>query len=536
MKGSQFLRAICFSWIVAVATSTWGSLLLDNHCVTARPCIRPMKYHGWMYPLRGGSNDNIQSDNETDEENEVDDTTMHVNPKFDQDGDDDDEDEGWEEPPSPYGRGDAWTEDEDVGETDLNEDAVENDRDMFLAAQEFVNNQSAPEETAEGYDDADEYHVSGSDIEADAADIIHAEEVKSPVTGDFQDDIAVTGSVEMEEDDDNNETSGDYTHDEADVESVRTSTTAPGTEKEVSTSSDLGDRNEWQDMVEEEEIEDLATFTTTTQATDESRIEMDMSHQQSTDDDSMAFVDRMELADDEGETMLNGLSGEGMRESEERHVVDDDTAMESVDGHAHTSSEELEKMSTSDTRVIDSETERILIKELNFHRHEVARMTPEIALVLAEKRLYRPLEGIPKNWCKNACPEKQDLRFKKAKKYVFNIVLLPRYAFPIVLAGLAVYGYLDLVEMFARLFVELKPEHLQNESEDEDEEDEEKAIDTDGDSPTSPVTADDMTYDIASIAPGAKQPKSRAYEDETWLDKVITRISESIRVFLSIEI
>ena len=132
-----------------------------------------------------------------------------------------------------------------------------------------------------------------------------------------------------------------------------------------------------------------------------SRIKIAFAHQQSMDDDSMAFMDRMELADDEGETMLNGLSGEGMRESDERLVIDD-TAIESVDGHSNTRSGEWEKMSTNDSRVIDNETERILTKELHFQRHEVASMKPGIALVLAEKRLARPWEGIPKNWYKNA--------------------------------------------------------------------------------------------------------------------------------------
>lgn len=527
MKGTQ-LCAICFSWIVVVATSNWSSLL-DNNSLVARPCILPVKYHGWMYSPRGGSNDKIQSDNETDAEKKADDASKGVNPKDDQE-----KEEEWEEPPSR----DAWTEDEDVGESELDDDGVEIDTEMFLTAQEFVNNESVPEEIDEGYRDADEYQDSLADIEADATDVFHAEEVKSPMIGDFQEDeIIVAHTMEMEEDEDDKERSGDYTDDEADVEQAGLSTMAPSIEKEGTTSSAIGDRKEWQDMFEDEIIEEVATFVTATQATDESRIEMDIAHHHSTDDDSMAFVDRMELADDEGETMLNGLSGESMRESNELLIVDD-TAIESVDENAHTRVEELDKMSTHDSRVIDNETERILTKELNFRPHEVARMTPEIALVLAEKRLYRPLEGIPKNWYKDDSPGKQNLASRKAKKYIFNMMLLPRYAFPIVLGGLAVYGYVDLVEMFAKLFAELTPEHLQNKSEDENVngDEDEKALNTDGELPPSSVTAGGIVYDIAPMAPGVKQSYSRAWEDETWLDKVITRISESIKKFLSIEI
>jgi hypothetical protein len=131
----------------------------------------------------------------------------------------------------------------------------------------------------------------------------------------------------------------------------------------------MGDRKKWQDMVEEEKIEEAATFASTTPATDESRIEIDMAHQQSTDDDSMAFVDRMELADDEGETVLNGLSGEGMRESDERLVIDD-TAIESVDGHANTRSGEWEKMLTNDSRVRTNLNKRAPFSSIRSGKHE----------------------------------------------------------------------------------------------------------------------------------------------------------------------
>jgi hypothetical protein len=494
--------------------------------------------------MRGGSSDEIQSaaaaENETDAEKKDKDkenANMHADPK-------DDEEEEWEA--SHYDRGHlgAWSEDEHEhvdGGSDLDE--VDGMEDMFLDAQEFIDNnhdETAAEEIVEGFVDdenADEFHdaIEGTrtDIEADTTDMFHTEEVESTAIGSFQGEIVVEEDVEMEEEE--NET--DYTDDEADAEQVGLTTTAP-MEKAETVSSATGDEKEWQEIVEREKIEEAASFATTTPAASEvheSPIEIDLAQQHTTDDDSMAFVDRMELADDEGETMLNELTGDDMRESDERADFDEsEMVSETVQGN--TASEGCwEEMLTLDSFVIDDKAERILIKELKFRRHEVANMRPEIAAVLVEKRLERPLEGTPEKWYNEGkSPRKPSLvsrlHVPNAKKYLFNLVLLPQYAVPIVLGGLAVYGYVDLVEMFAKLFAELTPENLpptEQETGDENEE----APDAHGELPPPPTASGN-----APIAPGANVSNVKADEDATWLDKIITGIQKPIKAFWNIKI
>jgi hypothetical protein len=500
--------------------------------------------------MRGGSSDGIQSstENVTDEEKKDADkenaSSVQTIPKDDQEEEweaahyDDDDDRG------PMG---VWTEDEHGGGDgggDLDED---NDtEEMFLDTQDFEDNDNdetvGDEIILEGFvddDNADEFQGAfqgaPTDIEADATDAFHTEEVESTAKGNFQGEIVVEENVEMAEE----ENQSDYTDDEADAEQVGLTTTAPMEEAET-VSRAVGEEKDWQEIVESEKIEEAASFATTTTSAasevDESPIEIDLAQQHTTDDDSMAFVDRMELADDEGEAMLNGLTGDEMRESDER-VTMDESEMVSETVQGGTVSEGWEETSTHDSFVIDDEAERILIKELKFRRHEVANMRPQIAAVLVEKRLERPWEGTPENWYKtDKSPRKPSLvsrlHVPNARKYLFRLVLLPQYAVPIVLGGLAVYGYVDLVEMFAKLVAELTPENLPSIEQETESENEYEGV-PDAVDEWAPPT---IVGGNAPIAPGAKVSDPKADEDATWLDKIITGIQKPIQAFWNIKI
>lgn len=50
--------------------------------------------------------------------------------------------------------------------------------------------------------------------------------------------------------------------------------------------------------------------------------------------------------------------------------------------------------------LISQENKRILIEELGYHRRDVERLKLELALVLVEKRVPCPSEGIPETWCR----------------------------------------------------------------------------------------------------------------------------------------
>ena len=197
---------------------------------------------------------------------------------------------------------------------------------------------------------------------------------------------------------------------------------------------------------EEEESEGPAVTTveevehaTAEEETDEAKIQSGSTF---TDDESAAYVDRMDLADDEGEVPVVELEVEVDAEVEietEATVPDDDDVSAPVEGAAssitddtniedddidpldlsevQSTREALERerqatvaaatetargMSASTSQdtatvqyMITRNMKRLLTEELGYTESEVDNMKPDVAAVLTSKRLKRPSTGMP---------------------------------------------------------------------------------------------------------------------------------------------
>ena len=108
-----------------------------------------------------------------------------------------------------------------------------------------------------------------------------------------------------------------------------------------------------------------------------------------TDDESSAFVDRMELADayDDVDTTAD-------QEDTSLAAVTAATAIGAGGSDPEDASEEA---SVEATEITDS-MKKSLIKELKYKAREVKFMRPDIAVTILEKNLQRPPEGIPPSW------------------------------------------------------------------------------------------------------------------------------------------
>lgn len=118
------------------------------------------------------------------------------------------------------------------------------------------------------------------------------------------------------------------------------------------------------------------------------------------DGDSSAFVDRMELADDEGETDPGNyevdIDGDT---SGSDSVAPSGSSVAQEEAQESTSSSAAEqRASAAPPTEITAVTKEILMKELRYRRSEVERMRPDVAKIAADKRLQRPAEGVPVNW------------------------------------------------------------------------------------------------------------------------------------------
>lgn len=294
-------------------------------------------------------------------------------------------------------------------------------------------------------------------------------------------------------------------------------------------------------MVETETTEQDTTFAAASQAA--ANIipsEVDFSQQHTTDDDSMTFVDRMELADDEAENVLTEFPEEEINEEsvmEDAVVVEDDASPPPILTTTSVVTDDGVDAAVQDTTAIESvavltdEMKRILIKELKFHRREVNGMKPEIAVVLAEKRLRRPCEGIPSNWYTDKAKHLKAISHERQKNTVLKIVLFPiAYAVPIALTALAIYGSADLAQLFSTLSSE-------------------DVITATSATPKAPtdtgyqeIESTSASFDAGGgggggIAPGdhSRIPKKED-EDESWIDKIITGIAKPIKAFWDIKL
>ena len=184
-------------------------------------------------------------------------------------------------------------------------------------------------------------------------------------------------------------------------------------------------------------------------------------HQHATDDDSSAFVDRDELADayDDDEAFVGATSFRaGHTDEDDRASIDDvpgaeestGTQLESQDDADEVEQEagegvgenvDEEKAMEPALEAISKEVEQILINECGFRKSELRGMKPQIANLMAEKRLRRPQEGIPDSWYEE---KKKGLVLATLAKVLTAVI-------PLALGALVVFGDIDFSKLLERL-------------------------------------------------------------------------------------
>jgi hypothetical protein len=160
-----------------------------------------------------------------------------------------------------------------------------------------------------------------------------------------------------------------------------------------------------------------------------------------TDDDSSAFVDRMELADayDEGETTTAGddhsvlLATGGDSGSDQ--VEEEEAPAETTPEEAAETSEVAAGDEDATTEITE-EQKTTLMKELNYKRGDIKVMRPEIATLVLANGLRRPIEGMPANWYVEGASPKLSVR-ANAVKVALTLVALGA------VAAIGVKGDLD---------------------------------------------------------------------------------------------
>ena len=122
------------------------------------------------------------------------------------------------------------------------------------------------------------------------------------------------------------------------------------------------------------------------------------------ENDSAAYVDRMELADDEGgETTPGGFEIESHGDAESTPSTTTSSPSASVTmsgGDSFVDVGTTEDGGVAQVAKVTSDMEKVLIKELQYTKADVASMKPDHAAIAVQKRLRRPWEGIPANWYK----------------------------------------------------------------------------------------------------------------------------------------
>lgn len=74
--------------------------------------------------------------------------------------------------------------------------------------------------------------------------------------------------------------------------------------------------------------------------------------------------------------------------------------------------------------MITNEMKRVLIEELGYRRQEVERLREELAGPIIEKRVARPLEGVPADWTKSEEENGMRAKLEREGRYPLKTPLL----------------------------------------------------------------------------------------------------------------
>ncbi|GAX10523.1 hypothetical protein FisN_21Lh230 [Fistulifera solaris] len=183
----------------------------------------------------------------------------------------------------------------------------------------------------------------------------------------------------------------------------------------------------------------------------------------------------------------------------------------------------------SKSTTVDAVTRRKLIKDLKYKRDEVKFMKPEIAFLVAEKQLPRPVEGIPPHW----------LVAQPKSGIVRKVLALTLTAVAIVVATQKLdVPEFDLSEIWRR------PRGVSSSSSssisdpfDLFELTEKMEGDSSTDEEIKPVN--EHVNAVGDVHPHSIKPGQHSVQDDldaTWLDKLITSIERKVQAFFRIKL
>jgi hypothetical protein len=178
---------------------------------------------------------------------------------------------------------------------------------------------------------------------------------------------------------------------------------------------------------------------------------------------------------------------------------------------------------------IDAATRRKLIKDLKYNRREVKFMKPEIAFLVAEKQLPRPVEGIPPHW----------LVAQPKSGIVRKVLALTLTAVAIVVATqkLDVQEF-DLSEIWRRpKAVSSSSSSSRSDPFDLFEVTEEMEGASSTEEEIKPVN--EHVNSVGDVHPHSIKPGQHSVQDDldtTWLDKLITSIERKVQAFFRMKL
>lgn len=253
------------------------------------------------------------------------------------------------------------------------------------------------------------------------------------------------------------------------------------------------------------------------------------------DENSSAFVDRMELADayDEGETTAGG-------DAVELAAV---TAATAVGGS------DEEQATQHPITEITNEMKTILRKELKYIAHEVKNMRPDIAAMIVGKGLRRPREGMPPNFYVEGSKPMGGLR-KNAFKISLALTVVGVAAIVGLKGGDAELELESMQDALKKLPAVLAAALTSKGGGNAAKKEVSPAVVSTATTPASSQESDEAAEAESAVEkedddedrPRSVKPYSDHpphYEDDldkTWLDKGITKIENAMKAFFRIKI
>ena len=264
----------------------------------------------------------------------------------------------------------------------------------------------------------------------------------------------------------------------------------------------------------------------------------------SIDDDSSAFVDRMELADayDEGETTPGSFEEEIESRTNVEATADNEEPALADASEAESLEATDDSVASNGKPAISVAMAKILREELKYSGKEVSAMKSEIATMVVEKRLHRPTEGMPPNWYRDGKPP-APLDVKR---------VLTRVVIPVAAGALAVRaatasgGFdFDVSEFFEKIpFRKNEPAPVEIPVAEPVKETIPSELETfpvdlemeEADEDIKPVN--EHTGALGDAHPHSVKPGQVPQDelDVTWLDKAITAVERRIKAFFRMEL